>query len=270
MIIMPHPYGRMANRLLLSTAFIAHAEEQGDSFVHLAFADYFRFFEGTKHSPFIFYRSSTPQKKHKSRVLGSVNIWNTNDKRGETYFLDQKSFLELEQVTRFLFVIGWSFRAPQAVEKHKTLIRKIFTPIARYRDAVERLIQKAREGTDCLVGVHIRQTDYSNFANGKYFYSLAVYRRVMQDIQKQLKGRTRFLICSDSSVNYESFVGLDVFPSTGHPLQDNYALASCDLIVGPPSTYTAWASFYGDVPTFHVQTPDVSVEMSNFRVFTNG
>jgi len=46
MMIMPHPYCRMANRLVLFTAFIVQTEEYGDNtFVNLMFADYFHFFK---------------------------------------------------------------------------------------------------------------------------------------------------------------------------------------------------------------------------------
>lgn len=265
-MIMPHPYGRMANRLILATAFIAQAEEYGDTFLYLAFADYFRFFEGTKHNPFIYYRSTHPHEYKKEHLLGCTNIWNTNDKRGETYFLNQTAFLSAEQNTRYLFVIGWSFRTPEIVGKHKALIQRIFTPISKYREAVSRLIERARKGTDHLVGIHIRQTDYKKFANGKYFYPLSVYCRVMSDIASQLKGSTRFLICSDAPVNFNAFKGLDVIPATGHPIEDNYALAACDYVAGPPSTYTAWASFYGNVPKQFIQSPEEKIDINSFEI----
>lgn len=263
---MPHPYGRMANRLILATHFIAQAEEYGDTFLHLAFADYFRFFEGTKHTPFICYRSTHPKTFKKKRLGGCVNIWNTNDKRGEPYFLNQDAFLSAEQDTRYLFVIGWSFRTPELVCKHKVLIQQIFTPITKHREAVSRLIARVRTGTDHLVGIHIRQTDYKTFANGKYFYPLSLYRRVMDDMASQLKGSVRFLICSDAPVDREAFTGLDIVSATGHPIEDNYALAACDYIVGPPSTYTGWASFYGGVPRLFIRSPEERIDIHSFEI----
>ena len=266
MLIMPHPYGRMANRLILATHFIAQAEEYGDTFLHLAFADYFHFFEGTKHVPFIYYRSTQPQVYRKQKLLRCVNIWNTNDKRNEPYFLNQEAFLSEEKGTHYLFVIGWSFRAPELVDKHRLLIRKIFTPVAKHREAVSRLIESVRTGTDHLVGIHIRQTDYKTFANGKYFYPLSLYRRVMDDMASQLKGSVRFLICSDAPVDRKAFIGLDLVSATGHPIEDNYALAACDYIVGPPSTYTGWASFYGGVPRHFIRSPEEKIDIHSFEI----
>jgi hypothetical protein len=269
MMIMPHPYGRMANRLVLSTAFIVQAEEYGDSFINLAFADYFRYFEGTKHSPFLYHRSANPVHFRKPKLFGCVNIWNTYDKRGETYLLDQASFLAKQQETRFLAVIGWSFRTPSTIGiKHKPVVKRIFTPVAQHREAVGRLAERLRAGSDHVVGVHIRQSDYKNFANGKYFYTLDVYRRVMSELAAQLKGRTRFLLCSDATLDPTDFADLDVMFGTKHPVEDNYALATCDYIVGPPSTYTAWASYYGDVPKQFIQSPDSKLALSGFEIQT--
>ncbi len=269
MIVMPHPYGRMANRLVLSTAFIIHAEETGDTFLHLAFADYFRFFEGTRHSPFLLHRSSAPARHRKTRAFGCVNIWNTYDKRNEIYPLGGPEFLALQHETRLLFVVGWSFRSDTAIGlKHKPLVRRIFTPVARHREAVARLTDRLRTGADQVVGVHIRQTDYQSFANGRYFYPLTVYRRVMSELAAQLPGRTRFLLCSDAPLDPAAFAGLDVLPANGHFLEDNYALAACDYIVGPPSTYTAWASYYGDVPKCFIETPDASLTLDRFQAQT--
>ena len=42
--------------------------------------------------------------------------------------------------------------------------------------------------------------------------------------------------------------GLDAVVSDATHLVDMYALAGCDLIVGPDSTFSHWASFYGNVP----------------------
>ena len=266
MLIVPHPYGRMANRLTLATAFIAQAEEYGDSFLHLAFADYCRFFEGTRHRPFLYHRSTHPQPRVTKRLFGCINIWNTYDKRGETYFLEQEAFRTAQATTRFLFVIGWSFRTPDIVQKHKCLIRTIFTPVTRHRDAVARLSGALRAHADHVVGVHIRQTDYKKFSGGRYFYSLDTYKGFMRQMEEQLPGRTRFLLCSDIRLDPTEFRDFDILTGTGHPVEDNYALATCDYLIGPPSTYTAWASFYGGAPKCFLRSTDMRITPECFVI----
>lgn len=254
MIIMPHPYGRMCNRLLVAANFIAHAEAYGDSFLYLGFGRYFRYFEATKHSPFLFYRSTHPARARKTRLVATLNIWNTVDKNEGYFNMNQEPFLDAERSTRFLCLVGWSFRNAVTLERHRGVVQSFFALKAKYGDAVKRIVGEARRGADHLVGIHIRRTDYKNYLNGKYFFPLEVYRRVMRDIQAQLPGHTRFLVCSDSGVDLAFFSGLDIAFSSGHPVEDNYALSACDYIAGPPSSYSAWASFYGDTPLFFIQS----------------
>ena len=66
----------------------------------------------------------------------------------------------------------------------------------------------------------------------------------------------RPLVCSNASPPASAFAGCDVSAGIGHLVEDLYALARCDYLVGPPSTYTAWASFYGQVPLCHLETAE--------------
>jgi len=62
------------------------------------------------------------------------------------------------------------------------------------------------------------------------------------------------------------FPGLSAGFSTGVPVEDMYALAECDYIIGPVSSFTQWASFYGNKPLFHLTDLDGHVERERFRV----
>ena len=74
------------------------------------------------------------------------------------------------------------------------------------------------------------------------------------------------------------FVLMDWTPGPGTEIGDLYSLAACDYIIGPPSTYTQWASFYGQVPRFvHNRKYEeksgmvrMSPTHSNFTVHING
>jgi hypothetical protein len=49
-------------------------------------------------------------------------------------------------------------------------------------------------------------------------------------------------------------------------LEDMYALAGCDYIIGPPSTFSMWASFIGKVPLFHLHDREINFSLSDFKV----
>jgi hypothetical protein len=118
-----------------------------------------------------------------------------------------------------------------------------------------------------LVGVHVRRTDYERFKDGRFFYSHAQYRDLMVSVEAIFPERdVTFLVCSDERVPSEAFAGLDVVRGPGQELEDLYALASCDLIIGPPSTYSAWASYYGEVPRCQISDPTELVARTSFVV----
>ena len=54
----------------------------------------------------------------------------------------------------------------------------------------------------------------------------------------------------------------------GSVVGDLYALARCDYIMGPPSTYTQWASFYGNHPMLSLDSGDQRIERTNSRFRT--
>ena len=261
MIITPHPYGRMANRIALASHWIAQAEEYGESYLHLCFADYARFFEGTCLRAFVFYRSTQYHPHQRTRLVDCVNIVRSHDRKNLQYNLFEPDFLQRQERTRMLFTLGWGFRNDPALQKHRDKIIPIFRPVVKYRDAVARCIDAARDGADHLVGIHMRQADYQKFNGGKWLYPASVYRRIMVDISSQLRGHTRFLVCTDGKLDIGAFQGLDIILGTGHPVEDNYELAQCDYIFGPPSTYSTWAAFYGNVPMIHIQTSDQDIQL---------
>ena len=46
-----------------------------------------------------------------------------------------------------------------------------------------------------------------------------------------------------------------------------YALAECDYVVGQPSSYTMWASFYGDKPFYTIRNANKTINLKDFVHF---
>jgi len=63
------------------------------------------------------------------------------------------------------------------------------------------------------------------------------------------------------------FTGIKTHFGTGHFIEDLYTLASCDYIIGPPSTFTMWASFYGRVPLYKIIDRNKLQEIDDFTYF---
>ena len=63
------------------------------------------------------------------------------------------------------------------------------------------------------------------------------------------------------------FNQFEVYTETGHLIEDLYCLAKCDYLMGPNSTYTSWASIYGNVPLCHLQEREQVLQLSDFNIF---
>jgi hypothetical protein len=145
----------------------------------------------------------------------------------------------------------------------------LFAPDAAVSAEIAGLIDKCRQQCDVLVGVHIRQGDYRHWQGGKYSYDNGVYRQKMCDIEAQMAARCKragFLACSNEPIPAEDFAGLQITPGPGNMIHDLYSLAACDYLIGPPSTYSGWASFYGKVPLMPIAEANQAVPIEEFRI----
>lgn len=150
--------------------------------------------------------------------------------------------------------LGWRFRCYDLFHERADLIRASFPPAREVRKAVEATITTARRNNNVLVGVHIRQGDYAEFLGGRFCLSTSDYVSRMQAVVELFPGRTvGFLVCSDAVQDPTTFGSLPVTLGPGGVGSDLFALASCDFIIGVPSTYSRWASFYGRVPIFTIE-----------------
>jgi hypothetical protein len=278
-IVIVDRIGQLGNRLFHFGHFIAFAAAHDVHVANPAFDDFasdFPAFRGDLLCRFPTVRRSLVPVTKRTRALTfsafdrlararrrPVPIVRLNP--GEVCDLSSPEFRRQAE-SRLLLVSGWQFRDAQSFQAHADLLRKLFTPLDRYRRRAEQVVSHARRG-DVLVGVHIRHRDYETYAGGRHFHSVDAYARLMQRIERAGEGRDiRFLVCSDDPANPATLANERVTPGPGHLIEDICALAKCDYIVGPPSTYSAWASFYGQVPIHHFEDADEEISLDSFRV----
>ena len=143
-----------------------------------------------------------------------------------------------------VFLSGYFLSATGCMERQRERLRQFFSLRPEYERRKANLICRARGDGDILIGVHIRQGDYRTYCDGLMFYTTAEYVEVMASLTKQLPDRTvRFLICSNERQPLSAFEGLDVLMSDEIPVVDMYALACCDYIVGPNSSFSSGHHF---------------------------
>ncbi|MCS7227025.1 MAG: hypothetical protein NZ821_08555 [Gloeomargarita sp. SKYB31] len=178
---------------------------------------------------------------------------------------------------KVILVRGWYVHSGAYLCKHAQVIRRFFTPLPKYQQNIQRLVEPLKDKYDVLVGVHIRLGDYREWLGGVYVYPLQTWRILMERMVGLLTPkRVGFLICSDENLIPQGhhFSGLPVHWGTGHIIEDLYSLAECDYLIAAPSTYSGWASFYGQVPIYFlpsqedIQAAISSLTLAQFHTLT--
>lgn len=285
MIVIADKPGQLGNMLLLFSHFIGRAIESGFTVSNPAFEDYAQCFPTTKRdlfcrfpsqtsplaaSPFargLLYRASNYAVRALARLGGKLGFFRAITLHDwEAQFpLDSPEFLNLVRSGRLILVRGWGFRDAETFRKHSDAIRDFFRPHEVNERNIDELISRARRETDVLVGVHIRHGIIHFNNTRKYFYSAKRYAEMMDELMALFPGqRVSFLICSDWPQDPAMFSRFKVTFGSGDLIEDMYAFSRCDYLIGAPSTFTMWASFYGKVPLNLIRRPDQRQSLADF------
>jgi hypothetical protein len=273
MIIIFEPYGRLGNRLFLSAYGMALAKASGQRFINLSLGEYRHLFAATR-PPFNlwmnYFHRSTRALIVRLKRFPIARHWfvSINRQNAADHSPDNSTFLAAVKRRPFTFIEGWpdlsriSFPAASA-----DAIRATFEPEAQVAQIVQETVRLAKGGADVLVGLHMRLGDYKSYRHGIFYYQLQDYRLTLERITALFPGRrVAFLICSNEHQKAETFVPFQVTIGPGTLLGDLYSLASCDYLVGPPSTYSLWAAFYGSRPLYHMVEPEPPTDLSAFMI----
>ena len=286
--------GRLGNRLTLFANVIGFAAEHSHRVINPAFHSYAHLFENTRRDiycryPVVWRRSlfdmipgvATAIRKtrilyhcvhqasklnHRFPILGK-NVFTLREVSSQTISLDAPEVQSRMAEAKVVFVHGWRIRAPESVQRQANVIREYFRPIAELEQASRQPVERLRQNADVVVGVHVRLGDNWKWHGGKYYFPVSQYVTWMNELAGQFPGRkVAFLVCSDEPRNEVEFPGLSVELGPGSVVGDIYALARCDYIMGPPSTYTQWASFYGNHPMLSLDSGNQRIDRTKFLV----
>ena len=286
--------GRLGNRLALFANVIGFAAEHGYRVINVAFHTYAHLFETTRRDIYcrypvarrrslfdvipgvapalrktrILYHGIHQASKlnHRLPILGR-RVFTLREVSRETISLDAPEVQSQMADAKVVFIHGWRIRAPESMRRQADRIREYFRPITGLAHASRQPVECLRQKADIVVGVHIRRGDYCKWQGGKYFFPVSHYVTWMQELAAQFPGRkVSFLICSDEPRNEAEFPGLSIGLGPGFVAGDLHSFAYCDYIMGPPSTFTQWASFYGNHPMLSLDNADQRIELKNFQV----
>ena len=167
------------------------------------------------------------------------------------------------------FIYSWQHRAdkeyfPYVMDE----IRNIYAPNRYVIDEVRPVMDRYKREGYFIIGVHIRRGDYKTFEGGRYYFELDEYRQHMQTLCEVYKDKKIcFAISTNEKIAPTFFEGMEICKTTNTTaIHDLYMLTQCDRIVGPLSTFSRWASFYGEVPLCFISKGDVIESDEAFSV----
>lgn len=290
MIFLNDKPGQLCNQLWYHAPLIARALKYEVSLISLYFEDNFHHFENLDHTPSIKFGITKIQildiylrkiilnvaKKLPQKLLKTMNL--RVDKyrwRNEIWSDDQL------QDKKLIFFTGNGTRRndTELLTEYHSEIKNIFLPKIISRNKVENIMSKYK-GNSTIVGVHIRRGDYAEFLNGVYYYDDSTYINYMRQIELNLSQngqKVSFLICSNDLIKLSNFDHLNIFIiPDATAIEDIYALSLCNYIIGPPSTFSMWASYIGKTPLKFIQPKHDQISLNEFSViiaqdiFANG
>jgi hypothetical protein len=277
MLIVAGTYGQLCNQLLRLAHHIAHGLEHGYA-VNCADFAYRHLFANLTAHPLVSDAVHLTGWPRRLAAMGPQSVariplrywakqqgYRLLDKRLHVAPTDAAFARQAAQ--GIVIATDWDFRAFDALYRQHTTIKRLFTLPAPIDEQARELIGMARQQADVLVGVHIRRGDYAQFAGGRFHYDDATYARLMARVAGFFPGQSvAFLLCSNEPLDPARFAAFRVVISKAEALVDLAALSLCDWLIGPPSTFSHWASYVGQVPLWHIEQPDSVFTINDFRV----
>lgn len=190
------------------------------------------------------------------RILpGCQSIGDEDMYEGQSIDLGEDELLEKVSNKQVTFLRGWQIRSWDLLAKHQDRVRNLLRFKGNYVAEAEEFVNNAKMEHDFLVGIFLRQSDYRSWEGGKYFFESSQYLEWMKQIERLYENKTiGFMIMSSESQSRKLFASEHHFfgpgspTGSGHYILNLEVLSRCDLILSPPSTFSAWASFLGNVP----------------------
>jgi Glycosyl transferase family 11 len=170
--------------------------------------------------------------------------------------LSRSSSFDIINRAKMTVLSGWDICDWKLVSKHQKKIRSFLQIHQKYLDISHSYIIEKRKKYDFIIGVMIRQGDYQLWENGRYYFTVQQYSRWIDSIAEiiQDKGDIGFIIASDSQQDLSNFRNKNthfttgIAGSKGHYLESLSQLSLCDAVISPPSSFSMWATFLGDIP----------------------
>jgi hypothetical protein len=246
--------------------FEAFCKEHGREYINPSFANMAKYYVSPcnlgKGIKYIFFRS----------VLFSTIVSRLKLLKNVISFENEKNNgKEIPLVSHDIFVDGWFFRVNELTEKYQCYFsEKYFLKETYYR---KNLLFKeiiSLKDDNFVIGVHVRRGDYKNWLGGSCYFDDCVYMKYMHSLEKEIEKlfnkKCKFIIFSNENTSFKE--NADIYISKNKWYIDHVLMTRCDFLIGPPSTFTLWASYIGRVKYYHMENASGYICLDDFKCCT--
>ena len=177
------------------------------------------------------------------------------DDAGEEIDLDSPTFAARISRCRVTTCEGWKIAGWQHFSKQQAELRSFFVPAHQFVRQGRDFIAALRQNHDIVAGLLIRQTDYRQWRDGRFYFSGSQYATwIRQLLDVYAAKRVAVVVASDERQDPDLFAGLPCYFATGsanaggHWFESFVQLSGCDFVMSPPSTFSTAATFVGNIP----------------------
>lgn len=278
MIIIAFPSGNHSNRLFQNLHFEAFCKEYNIDYINPTFLDMYKYYMSpcklnkglkgrfvTKNNLFLRVLRKTKIFNNRNNIISFDND-DANSENVEKNILKLLYYAELGNV----YVGGYYFRVNKIAAKYQDYFIKNYTLKNEYiaDNKLLILINKLKLELFVIVGIHIRRGDYKFWRDGKYYFDDSLYDYYMTCMSNEIKRiynrKCLFIIFSNEtiSINENDYI----IKSDNEWYVDQFIMSKCDYLIGPPSSFTLWASYIGKVKLFTIKNINCNFSLDNFLV----
>lgn len=169
------------------------------------------------------------------------------------------------------YLYGWPFYDLESLRTSGDVIRKYLAPSNDIEAYINNTLDEIDAENSIVIGMHLRRGDYKNWRNGLYYYSDEQYKMVLEKIIPTINTEKRIIVLFFSNesldVNYFSSRTYEAKLMQGNAAQDFHLMAKCNVLIGPPSSFSGLASFLGKVPRYMIEDCKAPISKDNLLVW---
>lgn len=296
LLIYSHGGGRLGNQLLVFSNLLSWYWENQHNNVklfNLSFWDYSELFVSTQNNAICYF---SKEEESALNILQLLKNRPLQTKRLQSYVrfpiiqlcrwkllfpsmdvgfekvleIDKPDFIESLHAQKTLLLSGWQIRCWDLLKKYQDDLRDFFTPLPVYSTPAMDFIRPLKEKYDLVIGIYIRQGDYKDYLNGRFYFESKKYAEWMAEIYDHFSDqKVCFVIATNDHQDLSLFAPFPCYYATGninfngHYMENIIELANCDYILSAPSTFSTWAAFIGNKVIIPVVSENDSIRIEN-------